>query len=151
MQAKGLPLSADSGAYAASAPKGIFKAFGRKLRAKALSRANHLCSKEANKAPHRASLPSSSSTKLALRSGAKGSSLGVDSGAYAASAPKDAPKVLSREARAKAHCANNEATAVPLTSSALLGSARLAANDKTKALSAKDLSREVKNEILLEC
>ena len=54
------------------------------------------------KAPQRASLPSSSSTKLALRSGAKGSSLSVDSGAYAASTPKDIPKALSREARAEA-------------------------------------------------
>jgi len=53
---------------------------------------------------------------------------------------------VSREARAKALCANNEATAAPLTSSALLSSARLAASDKTKALSAKDLNREVKNE-----
>ena len=50
-QAKGLPLSADSGAYAASAPKGIFKAFSRKFRAKTLSRANHLRSNIADKAP----------------------------------------------------------------------------------------------------
>ena len=41
-EAKGLPLSADSGAYVASAPKGISKAFSRKFRAKALSRANQL-------------------------------------------------------------------------------------------------------------
>ena len=34
-EAKGLPLSADSDAYAASAPKGISKAFSRKFRAKA--------------------------------------------------------------------------------------------------------------------
>ena len=94
-EAKGLPLSADSGAYAASAPKGISKAFSRKFRAKALSRANHLHSNIAGKAPQRASLPSSSSPKLALRSGAKGSSLSVDNGAYAASAPKDIPKVLA--------------------------------------------------------
>jgi len=53
---------------------------------------------------------------------------------------------LSREVRAKALCVNSEATAAPLTSSALLGSVRLAASDKTKALSAKDLNREVKNE-----
>ena len=66
------------------------------------SRANHLRSNIADKAPQRASLPSSSSTKLALRSGAKGSSLSVDSGAYGASAPKDIPNVLSREVRAKA-------------------------------------------------
>ena len=56
---------------------------------------------------------------------------------------------MSCEARAKVLCANNEATAAQLTSSALLGSARLAASDKTKALSAKDLSREVKNEVPL--
>ena len=48
-EAKGLPLSADSGAYAAAAPKGISKAFSRKLRAKALSRANHLRSNIADK------------------------------------------------------------------------------------------------------
>ena len=51
------------------------------------------------KAPQCASFLGSSSAKLALRSGAKGLSLSVDSGAYAASAPKDIPKVLSREAR----------------------------------------------------
>jgi len=55
-----------------------------------------------HKAPQRASLPDSLSVKFALRSGAKGSSLGADSDAYAASASKGAPKVLSREARAKA-------------------------------------------------
>jgi len=44
---------------------------------------------------------------------------------------------LSREARVKALCANSEVTAAPLTSSALLGSARLAASGKTKALSAQ--------------
>ena len=43
---------------------------------------------------------------------------------------------LSREARAKALCANSEATAAPLTSTALLCSARLTARNKTKALSA---------------
>ena len=43
---------------------------------------------------------------------------------------------LSREAKAKALCANSKATATPLTSSALLGSARLGASDKTKTLSA---------------
>ena len=97
-----MPLSADSGAYAASAPKGIFKAFSRKFRAKALSKANHLRSNIADKAPQRASLLSSSSAKLALCSGAKGSSLSVDSGAYVASAPKDIPKFLSREVGAEA-------------------------------------------------
>ena len=54
-----------------------------------------------NKVPQHASLPDSSSVKFTLRSGDKGLSLGADSGAYAASAPKDAPNVLSREARAK--------------------------------------------------
>ena len=74
----------------------------RQTGTKAPSSANHLRNKVANKAPQRVSLPDSSSVKFALRSGAKGSSLGVDSGAYAASAPKGAPKVLSREVRAKA-------------------------------------------------
>ena len=53
-------------------------------------------------APQCASFPGSSSTKLALRSRAKRSSLSVDSGAYAASAPKGVPKVLSRKDRARA-------------------------------------------------
>jgi len=83
-------------------PKGVSKAFSHEFRAKALSKANHLRSNIADKAPQRTSLPSSSSAKLALYSGAKGLSLSVDSGAYAASAPKDIPKVLSREARAEA-------------------------------------------------
>ena len=43
-----------------------------------------------------------SSIKFALCSGAEGSSLGADSGAYAASAPKGAPKVPNREARTRA-------------------------------------------------
>ena len=73
----------------------------RQTGTKAPSSANRLRSKEADKAPKCAPLPSSSSTKLALRSGAKGSSLSVDSCAYAASAPKDIPKVLSREVRTK--------------------------------------------------
>ena len=55
-------------------------------------------------------------------------------------------KTISALHRAKALCANNEAIAAPLTSSALLGSARLAASDKTKALRAKDLSCKVKKE-----
>ena len=100
-RAKGLSLSVDSGAYAASTPKDIPKVPSREVRAKALLSANHLRRNIADMAPQRASLPGSSSTKLTLRSGAKGSSLSVDSGAYTASAPKDIPKVLSREARAK--------------------------------------------------
>ena len=97
-----MPLSANSGAYVASAPKGIFKAFSRKFRAKALSRANHLRSKTADKAPQRALLLRSLSTKLALRSEARGSSLSVDNGAHAASALKGIPKAFSRKVRAKA-------------------------------------------------
>ena len=80
----------------------IPKVLSREARAKAPFRANHLRSKETNKAPQRASPPSSSNVKFALRSGAKGSSLSVDSGAYAALVPKDIPKVLSHEVRAKA-------------------------------------------------
>jgi len=101
-RAKGSSLSVDSGAFAVSASKGIPKVFSREARAKALSSANHLRSKVADKAPQCAPLPSSSITKLALRSGAKGSSLSVDSGAYVASAPKGIPKVFSCEARGKA-------------------------------------------------
>ena len=102
-----MSLSVDSIAYAASAPKGVSKAFSLEPRAKALSKANRLRSSIADKAPQRASLPSSSSAKLALCNGAKGSSLNIDSIAYATSAPKDTPKVLSREARAEAlFCAN---------------------------------------------
>ena len=59
-----MSLSVDSSAYAASAPKGIPKVLSYKARAKALSSANHLRSKVANKAPQRASPPSSSSAKL---------------------------------------------------------------------------------------
>ena len=44
---------------------------------------------------------------------------------------------LSREAKAKAHCANSEDITALLTSSALLGSTRLAASEKTKALCAQ--------------
>ena len=96
-----MPLSADSSAYAASAPKGIFKAFSRKFRAKALSRANHLLSNIADKAPQRASLPSSSSAKLALRSGAKGSSLSVDSGLMQLQHPRTFPRVLAAKLELK--------------------------------------------------
>ena len=69
--AKGLSLSADSVAYAASAPKGVSKAFSCEFRAKALSKANRLRSSIADKTPQRAPLPSLSSAKLALCSGAK--------------------------------------------------------------------------------
>ena len=44
---------------------------------------------------------------------------------------------LSHEAKVKALCANNEAIAASLISSALLGTTRLAASCKTKALSAQ--------------
>ena len=82
---KGLFLSADSGAYVVLAPKSVSKAFSREFRAKVLSKANHLRSNIADKAPQRASLPSSSSAKLALHRRAKGSSLSADSSAYVAS------------------------------------------------------------------
>ena len=45
--------------------------------------------------------------KSALRSGVKGSSKGSDSGAYAASTPKGATRILSREAGTKALCSAN--------------------------------------------
>jgi len=83
-------------------PQGTRGVLSRQAGAKAPSSANHLCSKVANKAPQRASLPNSSSVKFALRGGAKGLSLGADSGAYAASAPMGALEVLSREVRTKA-------------------------------------------------
>jgi len=102
-----LSLSADSVAYAASAPKGVSKAFSRELRSKALSKANRLRSSIADEAPQCAPLPSSSSAKLAPRSRVKGLSLSVDSVAYAASTSKGTPKVLRREARAETlFCAN---------------------------------------------
>ena len=47
---------------------------------------------------------------------------------------------LSCETKTKALCANSEAMAAPLTSLALLDSARLAASDRTKALSAQTTS-----------
>ena len=53
------------------------------------------------------SLSKSSSVKSAPRSEVKGSSLGADSGAYAASTPKGATSVLSREARTKVLCNAN--------------------------------------------
>ena len=67
----------------------------RQAGTKTPSSANHLHNKVANKAPQCASLPSSSSVKFALRSGAKRLSLGADSGAYAASALKVLPKFLT--------------------------------------------------------
>ena len=53
-EAKGLSLSADNGTYAASAPKGVSKAFSREFNAKTLSKANRLRSNIADKAPQRA-------------------------------------------------------------------------------------------------
>jgi len=55
---------------------------------------------------------------------------------------------LSREAKAKVFCANSEAIAALLTSSALLGSARLAASGRTKALSAQIVSPYAANSTL---
>ena len=64
---------------------------------------HEVLSREAGtKAPQRASFPSSSTIKLAPRSGAKGLSLSADSDAHAASAPKDVPKAFSRRSRSKA-------------------------------------------------
>ena len=97
-----MSLSADSVAHTASAPKGVSKASTCELKAKALSKANRLRSCIADKTSQCAPLSSSSSTELALHSGAKGLSLSVDSVAYAASAPKGIPKDLTREVRAEA-------------------------------------------------
>jgi len=87
----------DGVANTAPVPQGTRGVPSRQAKTKAPSGANHLRDKATSKASQHAS-----SVKFALHSGAKGLSLGADSGAYAASAPKGAPKVLSREARAKA-------------------------------------------------
>jgi len=97
----------DSTAGTAPVPQGTRGVPSRQAGAKAPSSANHLHSKLANKAPQRASLPDSSSVKFALRDGAKGLSLGADRGAYAASAPKGAPEVLTRDARTNALSSSN--------------------------------------------
>jgi len=55
---------------------------------------------------------------------------------------------LSREVKAKALCANSEATTASLISSTLLGSARLAASNRTKALSAQIASSREANSTL---
>jgi len=74
---------------------------------------------------------------------AKSTSFSLDSASYEAkivsdhktiSAPCRAKSRLSREAKTKILCANNETTTAPLTSSALLGSARTTACGSTKAL-----------------
>jgi len=92
----------DGVANTAPVPQGTRGVPSRQARTKAPSGANLLRSKMASKAPQCASLSGSSIAKFALHGGAKGLSLGVDSGVYAVSAPKGVPKVLSREARAKA-------------------------------------------------
>jgi len=99
----------DAVANAALVPKGTSKVLNRKTGIEALSSASHLRYEAENKAPQRAksevimtSLLKSSSAKSALWSEVKGSSLGADSGAYAASAPTDTTRVLSREVRTKA-------------------------------------------------
>ena len=86
----------------APVPQGTRGIPSRQAETEALSSANHLLHKAANNVPQRASLSKFFNVKSALRSEAKGSSLGADSGAYAASAPKGAPKVLNRKARVKA-------------------------------------------------
>ena len=75
---------ADDRANTTPVPQGTRGVPSHQARTKAPTGANLLRSKAAGKAPQCAPLPSSSSTKFALRSGAKGLSLGVDSGAYAA-------------------------------------------------------------------
>ena len=45
-----MSLNADSGAYAASAPKGVSKTFSREARAKAIFSANYLYGDEKNRA-----------------------------------------------------------------------------------------------------
>ena len=70
------------------------------------TRGIHTCEAQV-KAPQRAPPSGSSSAKLALCGGVKGSSLSVDNVTYAASALKGTPKVPSREARTQALlCAN---------------------------------------------
>ena len=64
------------------------------------------------------------------------------------SAPRKAQSRLSHEVKAKALCANSEATIIPLTSSTLLGSARTAACGSTKALSAQIASSCAANSTL---
>jgi len=91
----------DGVASIAPVPQGTREILNRQAETKAPRSANHLRNKVANKAPHCASLPDSSSVKFALHSGAKGSSLSSDSGAYVASAPMGAAQVLSREVRAQ--------------------------------------------------
>jgi len=61
----------------------------------------------------------------------------IVSGHKTISAFRRAKPRLSCEAKAKVFCANSEATTAPLTSSALLGNARLPASGRTKALSAQ--------------
>ena len=63
--AKGSSLGADSGAYAASAPKGATKVLSRAARTKVLSSVNHLCGDEKNEASSRASLPKPADAKSA--------------------------------------------------------------------------------------
>jgi len=95
-------------------PKSTSKVLSRNTGTEVLSSASHLRYEAENKAPQRAKsevimtlLSKSSSARSALRSEVNGLSLGADSGAYAASAPKGATRVLSREARTKALCSTN--------------------------------------------
>ena len=59
-----MSLGADSGAYAASVPKGSPKVLSREARVKALSSANHLCGDKKNEASSCVSLPKLASKKV---------------------------------------------------------------------------------------
>jgi len=84
----------------ATVPQHTRDLHSRKVRTKTLSKANHLHSSTMDKAPQRAPLSSSSSTKLMLCGEAKGLSLSADS--IASSAPEGFSKVLSRGAKTEA-------------------------------------------------
>jgi len=129
------PRSHDGMMNTAPVPQGTRRIPSRQAETEAPSSANHLRNKVANKGPRRASRPESLSVKSPLRSGAKGSSLGADSGAYAASAPKGATKVLSREARTKALSSANH----------LCGDASLPKPADAKSAPHKAMSKKVIN------
>ena len=109
----------------APVPQGTSEVLSRKTGTEVLSSASHLRYEGANRAPQHALLSKSSNNKSVLHSGVRGSSLGVDSGAYAASAPKGAPRILSREAGTKALCSAD----------------RLYGNAKNEALSCASLPK----------
>jgi len=67
-EVKGSSLGADSGDYAASAPKGTTRVLSREARTKALCSANCLSGNAKNEASSRASLPRPSSKKVISKS-----------------------------------------------------------------------------------